>query len=139
MCSADGVLIVDLSEIHKITFSTDLETVWIGAGAKLADVYEQMWAKNRILPGGGCGDVRVGGLVQAGGWGPYCRALGLTCDRLFGFRMVMASGEKIEVTDAKSDPHSDLFWAVRGGGGGNFGVITEFRFKLAAVSFPIWH
>ena len=138
MCSADGVLIVDLSEIHQINFSADLETAWIGAGAKLGDIYTQMFAKNRLLPGGGCGDVRVGGLVQGGGWGPYCRALGLTCDRLLGFRMVMANGEKIEVTDAKSDPRSDLLWAVRGAGGGNFGVITEFHFRLAKVSAPIW-
>jgi len=138
MCSGNNVLIIDLSGMQNICFSNNLETVRIEAGAKLADVYEQTWARNRILPGGGCGDVRIGGLVQGGGWGPYSRALGLTCDRLSGFRMVKADGEEIEVTGAKDDPHHDLFWAVCGGGGGNFGVITEFTFKLAGLPFPIW-
>jgi hypothetical protein len=137
MCSGDGVLIIDLSEIDNITFAGGLESALIGAGAKLADVYNQTLARNLILPGGGCGNVRVGGLVQGGGWGPYSRALGLTCDRLIAFRMVMASGEKIEVR-MTDDRYNDLFWAVRGGGGGNFGIITEFRLLLARVPSAIW-
>ncbi len=137
MCSGNNVLIIDLSKINRINF-TKQKTVWIGPGAKLRDVYKQMWAKNEMLPGGGCGDVCVGGLVQGGGWGLYSRALGLTCDQLMSFRMVLPSGEIIVATDGRSNPHKRLMWAVRGGGGGNFGVITDFHFRLNTVSFPIW-
>jgi hypothetical protein len=138
MCSANDILMVDLSQINQILFSADRNAARIGAGAKLGDIYKQMWANRRLLPGGGCGDVRIGGLVQGGGWGPYSRALGLTCDTLAGFSMVTAGGEFIEVTDSKADPHRDLLWAVRGGGGGNFGVITHFNFRLASISAPVW-
>lgn len=126
MCSADGALIVDLSSIAGISF--DGEGAWIGPGARLETVYDSVKAHGKLFSGGGCGDVCVGGLVQGGGWGPYSRHLGLTCDRLTGFEMVTAQGEVTTVTE-ESD--HDLLWAVRGGGGGNFGVITRFRFALA--------
>ena len=108
MCSANNVLMVDLSLINQISFSSDFTAARIGAGAKLGDIYKQMFANRRLLPGGGCGDVRIGGLVQGGGWGPYSRALGLTCDTLAGFTMITAGGERIEVTDSKADPHRDF-------------------------------
>lgn len=130
MCSGNGVAIVDLSRINHIRFDDRTGTVWLGAGAKLTDVYAAVLGRNQLFPGGGCGDVRVAGLVQGGGWGLYARALGLTCDSLIRFRMVMADGQAIEVVGASIDPRADLFWAVAGGGGGNFGVATEFQFKL---------
>lgn len=128
MCSADGALIVDLSSIADVTFGG--EGTWIGPGARLEKVYRETEAAGRLFSGGGCGDVCVGGLVQGGGWGPYSRHLGLTCDRLTGFEMVTADGEVIAVTE---EDHPELLWAVRGGGGGNFGVITGFRFRLAPL------
>jgi hypothetical protein len=129
MCSGDDVLMVDLSEIDNVDVDS-YGMAWIGAGAKLASVYSTVWGAGRLFPGGGCGDVRVGGLVQGGGWGPYSRLLGLTCDRLAAFRIVTATGEQIEVHGTTTDPNYKLFWAVCGGGGGNFGVITEFLFDL---------
>ena len=136
MSSGDAVLIIDLSEIRH-TPDGNVETAWIGAGARLKDVYRATLKNNRILPGGGCGDVCVGGLVQGGGWGPYSRAFGLTCDSLIGFRIVKANGEE-KVVDSKNAEFKDLLWAVRGAGGGNFGVITEFLFALPDVPSPIW-
>lgn len=135
MCSGDGVTIVDVSKLDDISIDGHLLTV--GPGARLRDVYKKTWGERRLLPGGGCGDVCVGGLVQGGGWGPYSRALGLTCDVLLGFRIVLADGRILDVSREPDDPHAWLFWAVCGGGGGNFGVITEFRFKLATLDGPI--
>jgi FAD/FMN-containing dehydrogenase len=138
MSSGEGVTIIDLSSINHICFSDDNDTVWIGAGARLEQVYSAVLARGRVLSGGGCGDVRVGGLVQGGGWGPYSRAYGLTCDQLSAFRMVTERGaDCITVSLDPGNSHHDLFWAVCGGGGGNFGVITEFQFKLARHDGPI--
>ena len=137
MCSGDGVLVIDLSQINGIAVSPDRTSAWIGAGAKLGDVYPQLLAENCIVPGGGCDDVRVGGLVQGGGWGLYARALGLTCDHLLGVRMVLANGQAIEAGIGTPE-YGDLLWAVRGAGGGNFGVVTQFHLSLAAVAVPIW-
>jgi len=133
MCSGEGVLIVDVSKLDTIYINGDLLVV--GPGARLGNVYKALWPKRRLLPGGGCGDVCVGGLVQGGGWGLYSRALGLTCDRLAGFRIVKADGQILDVT--KDGPDSRLFWAVAGGGGGNFGVVTEFRFHLGRLDSAI--
>lgn len=135
MCSGNGVMMIDVSRMDAISIDGDVLTV--GPGARLRDVYQNIWSNRRLLPGGGCGDVCVGGLVQGGGWGPYSRALGLTCDVLQGFRMVRADGSVIDVSREMDDPHNQLFWAVCGGGGGNFGVLTQFRFKLATLDGPI--
>ncbi len=126
MCSANGALVIDLSEIDHIDFGSDL--VSLGPGAPLGSVYKGAEAAGQLFCGGGCGDVRVGGLVQGGGWGPYSRRLGMSCDRLVGVAIVTADGKVRDVTDT-SDP--DLMRAIRGGGGGNFGVVTDFLFKPA--------
>ena len=131
MCSGNRVAIIDLSLINHIRFEDDDNSVWMGPGAKLADVYTAVLGRNRLFPGGGCGDVRVAGLVQGGGWGLYARQLGLTCDVLTAFRMILADGQPVKVTSSRDDPRQNLFWAVSGGGGGNFGIATDFQFKLA--------
>lgn len=138
MCSGDDVTMIDVSKINSIEIATAKgQSMLVGAGARLSDVYKKLWSQRRLLPGGGCGDVCVGGLVQGGGWGPYSRKLGLTCDRLRGFDIVLADGRILEVTNAEDDPHERLFWAVAGGGGGNFGVITRFRFDVEPLTTPI--
>lgn len=135
MCSGNGVTILDVSQFNEISIDGDVLTV--GPGARLHDVYAKMWRERRLLPGGGCGDVCVGGLVQGGGWSPYSRALGLTCDVLLGFRIVLADGSIVDVERDRAGVDHSLFWAVAGGGGGNFGVVTQFRFKLATLTGPI--
>lgn len=136
MCSGPNVLIIDVSRIALIKVEGD--QVRLGPGAKLGKVYSALWDSGMLFPGGGCKDVCVGGLVQGAGWGPYGRSLGFTCDSLTWFRMVKADGSVVEVTNSPTDPNADLFWAVCGGGGGNFGVITEFVFKPGPLTTPIW-
>jgi len=139
MCSGNDVTIIDISKINAIEVVNvnGLWTATIGAGARLQDVYKRMFQDRLLLPGGGCGDVCIGGLVQGGGWGPYGRSLGFTCDQLRGFRIVQADGTILDVTNLDNDPHKKLFWAVAGGGGGNFGVVTHFKFDLAPLTGPI--
>ncbi|TCJ35420.1 FAD-binding oxidoreductase [Parafrankia sp. BMG5.11] len=97
----------------------------IGAGAQLVDVYAQLAAAGAALPAGSCPTVGIAGLTLGGGIGVVGRRHGLTCDRMLAAEVVLASGEIIQV-DGQRD--ADLFWALRGGGGGNFGVVTSFTF-----------
>ncbi|WP_018504047.1 FAD-binding oxidoreductase [Parafrankia discariae] len=97
----------------------------IGAGAQLVDVYAQLAAAGAALPAGSCPTVGIAGLALGGGIGVVGRRHGLTCDRMLAAEVVLASGETLRV-DGRRD--ADLFWALRGGGGGNFGVVTSFTF-----------
>lgn len=131
MCSADGALLIDLSAIHSFEFLEEkLGRVWIGAGAALADVYVELWRRGYYFAGGACGDVHVGGLTQGGGWGFGARKYGLTCDSLVGVEIVTADGEVLEVPRKGHPEDRALLEALRGAGGGNFGVVTKFCFRL---------
>lgn len=93
MSSANDELVVRLSEMNTITYpagSTD--RAWIPVGAKLEDVYYELELRNRIIPGGGCQAVNVGGLTQGGGWGSSARMYGLTCDNILEAEIVLADG-----------------------------------------------
>jgi hypothetical protein len=130
MCSASHVGVIDLTGIHSIRVDERGKCVWIGAGASLKDVYYYLWERRYLFAGGGCGDVHVGGLTQGGGWGPVSRKFGLTCDSLIAVEMVTANGQILEIPRAGHEEDRALLQALRGGGGGNFGVITRFCFRL---------
>ncbi|CUU57267.1 FAD/FMN-containing dehydrogenase [Parafrankia irregularis] len=97
----------------------------VGAGAPLIDVYDQLIQAGAMIAAGSCPTVGIAGLTLGGGIGVLGRRHGLTCDQLLAAEVVLASGEIVQV-DAERD--ADLFWALRGGGGGNFGVVTSFTF-----------
>jgi len=122
-----GVLIIDLSLMNVIRY-TDKNHGWIPPGKQLQSVYKELDARGQIIPGGGCETVCVGGLTLGGGWGMSARALGLTCDNILEAEIVMVDGSVRNVN--ASDP---LFWALQGGGAGNFGIVTNFLFKLTNV------
>lgn len=117
-------LVIDLSPMSNITIGDGTAT--IGAGAKLIDIYDQLTAEGVAIPAGSCPTVGIGGLAQGGGIGIVDRAYGLTCDNLLSAQVVLADGSVV-TCDAENEP--DLFWALRGGGGGNFGIVTQFTFK----------
>jgi FAD/FMN-containing dehydrogenase len=128
--TTDGLLI-DLAGLADITVSDD-GTATIGAGARLAAVYKALHAHGRTLPAG-CGPtVGIAGLTLGGGIGLLGRRYGLTCDHLIGAQIVLADAT---VIDCDADREPDLFWALRGAGGGQFGVVTTLRF--ATVPEPL--
>jgi FAD/FMN-containing dehydrogenase len=102
----------------------------IGPGARLIDVYTRLAARGRAIPAGSCPTVGIGGLTLGGGFGLASRAWGLTCDNLVRLEIVTVDG-RVRVCDAKQN--ADLFWACRGGGGGNFGIVTRFVFRTHQV------
>jgi len=122
--SGNGKLILDVSALNRIRVGGG--TAVVGAGAKLIDVYRGLTAHGVTIPAGSCPSVGVSGLVLGGGHGVVSRAYGLTCDSLTQATLITADGTEV-VADATA--HEDLFWALRGAGNGNFGVVTELHFS----------
>jgi FAD/FMN-containing dehydrogenase len=120
----DSGVVVDLSALKAITVRSD-GTAVVGAGVKLLDLYAALAAHNRALPAGSCPTVGVAGSTLGGGIGVVARAYGLTCDHLRSATVVTADGA-VHTVDGGHD--ADLFWALRGGGGGNGGIVTSFTF-----------
>ncbi|WP_052684325.1 FAD-binding oxidoreductase, partial [Lentzea aerocolonigenes] len=117
-------LVADLGGMADVR--VDGSSARVGAGARLIDVYEGIGGAGRALPAGSCGTVGIGGLTLGGGIGVIGRKYGLTCDHLTSARIVTPDGCHRTVS-AHEEP--DLFWALRGGGGGNFGIVTSFTFR----------
>ncbi|WP_369395168.1 FAD-binding oxidoreductase [Streptomyces sp. CG1] len=126
--SGDNRLVLDVSRLNRIRVSGGQAVV--GAGSKLIDVYRALAAKGVTIPAGSCPSVGVSGLVLGGGHGVASRAYGLTCDSLTQATVITADGTQVT---ANATSHSDLFWALRGAGNGNFGVVTELQFKTHAA------
>jgi FAD/FMN-containing dehydrogenase len=121
--STDGI-VLDLTPLRSIRVSP-AGPVTIGAGARLAEVYDGLHEHGLALPAG-CGPgVGIAGLTLGGGLGILGRRHGLTCDRLAGARVVLASGQ---IVDCDEHREPELFWALRGAGGGQFGVVTSLVF-----------
>ena len=124
----DGV-VVDLSAMRGVRVEPAERTAWVQAGALWADVDHETQAHGLATTGGIVGHTGVAGLTLGGGIGFLMRKHGLVVDNLIEAEVVTAEGS---IVRASADEHPDLFWALRGGGG-NFGVVTSFRFALHTV------
>jgi FAD/FMN-containing dehydrogenase len=121
---------LDLRRLNAVTYNSSNRTVVVGAGASLYAVHTALEPYARTVPTGTCATVAVSGLTLGGGIGFEHRQYGLTCDSLQGVRVVLANGSTVR---ASASQNPDLFWACRGGGGGNFGVVTEYTFATSAA------
>jgi len=121
-----GQVTLDVSAMSTVSAPDGQKRVWIGAGAKLGYVYDELNSYDRALPAGSCSTVGIGGLTLGGGHGMLSRSEGLTIDKLVAAEIVTADGV-IQTVSATQEP--DLFWALRGGGNGDFGVVTKFQFE----------
>ncbi|KAK6150156.1 hypothetical protein DH2020_017681 [Rehmannia glutinosa] len=118
---------------NSASINVDLgdETAWVQSGALLGELYYRIWEKSRVhgFPAGICPTVGVGGHISGAGYGNLLRKYGLTVDHVIDAKIVDSNGV---VLDRKS-MGEDLFWAIRGGGGGSFGVILAYKIKLVPV------
>ncbi|MDQ3787466.1 MAG: FAD-binding oxidoreductase [Actinomycetota bacterium] len=118
----DNGLVLDLRPMADVRVTGD--TAEIGAGARLMEVYAALADAGRALPAGSCPTVGISGLTLGGGIGVTARRYGLTCDKLVSAKVVLADGTRQTVDGG------DLLWALKGGGGGNFAVVTSFTFAV---------
>jgi FAD/FMN-containing dehydrogenase len=123
---SQGGVVIDLRDLTGIDIDLDTMTVWAGAGLTAGQVSQALDPHGVVVGFGDSGSVGIGGLTLGGGVGYMARKLGLTIDALVAAEIVTASGSILMVDETR---HPDLFWAVRGGGG-NFGIVTKFCYRL---------
>ena len=120
-------LVIDVSGMTRMDLDECKNLLYVQGGVTNRLVYEFVSSKGYPFPGGTCPTVGVGGYALGGGWGLSCRYLGLGCDSLEEIELINYEGETIK---ADRNCNADLFWACRGAGGGNFGVIVSMTFRL---------
>jgi FAD binding domain/Berberine and berberine like len=128
--SCDGGLVLDLSRMREVSVDAESRRARFAGGSLLGTVDRSTQAKGLVFPTGVVSHTGAGGLILGGGTGWLTRLFGLSCDNVEGFAMVAADGSLVR---ANARENAELFWALRGGGG-NFGVVTEFEVRLHPLS-----
>jgi FAD/FMN-containing dehydrogenase len=124
-------LVIDVRGIKGIKLSGDKKSVAIGSGSSLGSVYDALASSHLAIPAGSCFPVGVAGHSLGGGFGLLGRSFGLACDSILSMEVVDASGR---ILTASEQENADLFWALRGGGNGSFGVVTNFNLRASPVN-----
>ncbi len=132
--TCDGGIMIDLSQMHSTDVDVGARTMRVGGGALLGHVDTAAIAHDMLTTTGIVSHTGVGGFTLGGGMGRTDRLHGLAIDNLLAATLVTASGDTVR---ASNDENADLFWAIRGGGG-NFGVVTEFVYRLHAYN-PVYY
>jgi hypothetical protein len=124
-------VVIDVSGLNRVRVDPASATVWAESGATLGELYHAVWRSNRTLafPGGTCSTLGLGGFVSGGGFGLLARKHGLAADNVLDATLIDATGRAL--TRATMDP--DVFWAIRGGGGGSWGVVYSWKLRLVPV------
>ncbi|MCP1477740.1 hypothetical protein J2Y88_000051 [Pseudomonas chlororaphis] len=127
--STEGGVLLDFSGFNGVRIDVLQGIAHVQPGVRLRDIDAALCPQGYVVPTGTVSDTGIAGLTLGGGIGWFVGTLGFTCDNLVGADVMLASGEVVRAEDPQ---HQDLLWALRGGGG-NFGVVLEFRYRLSKL------
>lgn len=130
-CSGTDTVLIDFSKMNKAVVDKDHQLVRIQPGAIFQNLIVTLNDNNVGIPHGTCGTVGIAGFTMGGGWGPWTRQKGMCCESLIGATIVLGNGKIKTLTTDGSD--KELLWALRGGGGMSYGIVTELVIK----TFPL--
>lgn len=132
--SVNDGLVIDTRLLNGISIDAAARVARVGSGTAFADLNATLDLYQLHVPGGGCGDVCIAGYMQGGGYGFTSREYGMNCDNVLAATIMLADGS---IVSASEQAHADLFWALRGGTGNNFGVLLEVSYRLHAL-YQVW-
>ncbi len=137
-CSGNNTILIDMSRINHVKFTKGSRKgsptyAHIGPGIRFIQLTTILANNNVMIPHGTCATVGIAGFTLGGGWGPWTRIAGMCCERLAGATIVLGNGEIVELDARDGKQVPDLLWALRGGGGMSYGIVTE----LVIETFPL--
>ncbi|MCV2890278.1 FAD-binding oxidoreductase [Ruegeria aquimaris] len=125
--SSQNGFLIDVSRMNDVCITPEALRAWVGPGTNFGKFNAKLQTYDLHTPGGACPDVCVGGYMQGGGYGFTARIFGMNCDQVEEIRVMLTDGR---IVHASADLNPDLFWAVRGGTGSNFGVLLAVKYRL---------
>lgn len=129
-----GGIVIDTSKFDHVVVDPAKNTATVGVGVDFQMLNNQLTAYGLHVPGGECLDVHVGGYFQGGGYGFTSREFGMNCDNVISARVLSYTEQGIRLVTANNNYNRDLFWAIRGGTGNNFGVVIDVTYQCHSVS-----
>lgn len=125
--SSQNGFLIDVSRMNDVCVSPEALRAWVGPGTNFGKFNAKLQTYDLHTPGGACPDVCVGGYMQGGGYGFSARIFGMNCDQVEEIRVMLTDGR---IVHANAELNPDLFWAVRGGTGSNFGILLAVKYRL---------
>ncbi|WP_340063191.1 FAD-dependent oxidoreductase [Ascidiimonas aurantiaca] len=127
-CTGTNTILIDVSQMDWVHVDPKTKIASIGPGNIFRKLTTELANEDVMLPHGTCATVGIAGFTMGGGWGPWTRKKGMCCEWLVGANIVLGNGERISV-DVQGNKVPDLLWALKGGGGMSYGLVTEFRIQ----------